>query len=213
LTLNPNGSFTYTPNAGFVGTDSFTYRANDKALDSAPATVTVKVTAAPTVKSVVFNDGSAQRSLVRSVTITFDTLVTFDGGAFSLLRDGGGNPTRTRRITTVNGETVVRLTFSGSATQYRSLADGNWTLTVFSNRVHRADDRSVVMSADSVTTFHRYFGDADGDRDVDAADQAAFDAAFGQTDAASLATFDVNNNKSIGAVDRTEFNKRFGHTI
>ncbi|HKB01854.1 MAG TPA: Ig-like domain-containing protein, partial [Gemmataceae bacterium] len=43
LTLNPDGSFTYTPNPGFAGTDSFTYRANDNALDSAPATVTVKV--------------------------------------------------------------------------------------------------------------------------------------------------------------------------
>ena len=29
LTLNPNGSFTYTPVANFNGTDSFTYKAND----------------------------------------------------------------------------------------------------------------------------------------------------------------------------------------
>ena len=29
LTLNANGSFTYTPDANFNGTDSFTYRAND----------------------------------------------------------------------------------------------------------------------------------------------------------------------------------------
>jgi hypothetical protein len=29
LTLNPNGSFTYTPATDFHGTDSFTYRAND----------------------------------------------------------------------------------------------------------------------------------------------------------------------------------------
>ncbi|MCC2669019.1 MAG: hypothetical protein K0Q72_1490, partial [Armatimonadetes bacterium] len=29
LTLNPDGSFTYTPTAGYAGTDSFTYRARD----------------------------------------------------------------------------------------------------------------------------------------------------------------------------------------
>ena len=29
LTLNANGSFTYTPNAGYSGPDTFTYKAND----------------------------------------------------------------------------------------------------------------------------------------------------------------------------------------
>ena len=29
LTLNADGSFTYTPTAGYTGTDSFTYKAND----------------------------------------------------------------------------------------------------------------------------------------------------------------------------------------
>ena len=43
LTLNADGSFTYTPNPGFVGTDSFTYVANDGFADSAPATVTITV--------------------------------------------------------------------------------------------------------------------------------------------------------------------------
>lgn len=41
LTLNANGSFTYTPNANFNGTDSFTYRANDGTADSNIATVTI----------------------------------------------------------------------------------------------------------------------------------------------------------------------------
>jgi hypothetical protein len=34
LDLSPNGSFTYTPNAGFSGVETFTYRANDGFLDS-----------------------------------------------------------------------------------------------------------------------------------------------------------------------------------
>lgn len=47
LTLTNNGGFAYTPNPGFSGTDAFTYRANDGQSNSAPATVTLTVTAAP----------------------------------------------------------------------------------------------------------------------------------------------------------------------
>ena len=52
LTLNANGSFTYTPAANYNGPDTFTYRASDGTLTSNLATVTLTVTAvndAPTV--------------------------------------------------------------------------------------------------------------------------------------------------------------------
>lgn len=49
LTLNADGTFSYTPNSGFTGTDSFTYKANDGSLDSNVATMTITVTAAPVV--------------------------------------------------------------------------------------------------------------------------------------------------------------------
>ncbi len=45
VTLNPNGSFTYTPEANYHGTDTFTYEANDGSADSAPATVTITIAA------------------------------------------------------------------------------------------------------------------------------------------------------------------------
>jgi large repetitive protein len=41
------GSCTYTPAAGFTGTDSFTYTASDGTVSSAPATVTMTVTPGP----------------------------------------------------------------------------------------------------------------------------------------------------------------------
>ncbi len=44
LVLNADGSFTYTPNTGFSGVDTFTYKANDGTLDSGIATVTITVT-------------------------------------------------------------------------------------------------------------------------------------------------------------------------
>ena len=41
------GAMRYTPAAGFSGTDTFTYRGGDGQAESAPATVTITVTAAP----------------------------------------------------------------------------------------------------------------------------------------------------------------------
>ena len=43
LTLNADGSFTYTPNADFNGADSFTYKANDGTADGNTVTVDITV--------------------------------------------------------------------------------------------------------------------------------------------------------------------------
>jgi hypothetical protein len=45
--LRPDGSFTYTPNAAFFGTDSFSYQANDGTGNGNGATVTIKVNQLP----------------------------------------------------------------------------------------------------------------------------------------------------------------------
>ena len=45
LTLNADGSFTYTPNANFNGSDSFTYKANDGGADTIATTVSIQVNA------------------------------------------------------------------------------------------------------------------------------------------------------------------------
>ncbi len=45
FTLNPDGSFSYTPAANFNGTDSFTYKVNDGTSDSNVATVSISVNA------------------------------------------------------------------------------------------------------------------------------------------------------------------------
>ncbi|MGQ9871046.1 Ig-like domain-containing protein [Leptodesmis sp.] len=57
LNLNSNGSFTYVPRAGFTGTDSFTYRANDGSLNSLnTATVNIIVTLTPNQPPVANGD-------------------------------------------------------------------------------------------------------------------------------------------------------------
>jgi VCBS repeat-containing protein len=47
LSLNPDGSFSYTPVANYFGTDSFTYLANDGGADSAEATVVITINPMP----------------------------------------------------------------------------------------------------------------------------------------------------------------------
>ena len=59
LTLNGDGSFSYTPHAGFAGTDSFTYRAFDGALYSDSATVSITVVASVNSPPVAGNDSAS----------------------------------------------------------------------------------------------------------------------------------------------------------
>lgn len=59
LVLNGDGSFSYTPNAGFAGTDSFAYRAFDGALYSNSATITLTVNANVNTPPVAQDDSAA----------------------------------------------------------------------------------------------------------------------------------------------------------
>jgi hypothetical protein len=73
LTLNAGGSFTYTPNSVFTGTDSFTYKASDGVSTSNVATVSITVTAS----------GGTPISIWSSST-TPGTADANDGGAVEL---------------------------------------------------------------------------------------------------------------------------------
>jgi hypothetical protein len=54
VTLATDGSFTYTPNTGFTGTDSFTYRIDDGTGRSADGVVTIVVTASAPAASTFY---------------------------------------------------------------------------------------------------------------------------------------------------------------
>jgi VCBS repeat-containing protein len=68
LTLKANGSFTYTPAAGYTGSDSFSYRANDGKASSAAAQVTLTVLpASANLPPLAFGD---QYEVTRGKTLT-----------------------------------------------------------------------------------------------------------------------------------------------
>src|SRR5262249_44889256 len=90
------------------------YEGGDDALAGAPRKV----------ESVVINDGSAQRSMVDSITVTFDGAAVLDPGAIELRQEDGTLVDAQISISLVGGKTVAVLTFAGEEFVGGSLADG-----------------------------------------------------------------------------------------
>ena len=83
LTLNADGSFSYTPAAGFTGSDSFTYKATDGIADSAPATVTITVNSTAYVSAAAWTTSfDAARYLGFSFPAYLPAGATVDGATF-----------------------------------------------------------------------------------------------------------------------------------
>ncbi|MFO0869322.1 MAG: Ig-like domain-containing protein [Pirellulales bacterium] len=109
LTLNANGSFTYTPTTGYTGSDSFTYRANDGALNSNTATVTLTVNAL----------NAAPVAVADSYAATLNTPLSVPAGSGVLAND-----------TDANGNTLTASLISGPVHGTVTLnANGSFTYT------------------------------------------------------------------------------------
>ena len=92
LTLNTDGTFSYVHDGGETSSDSFTYIANDGALDSAPATVTITVTP----------ENDAPVAVDDDVETNEDTAVVFDVHTNDTDADGD-----TLFVAAINGTTVI----------------------------------------------------------------------------------------------------------
>lgn len=79
LSLSANGGFTYTPDAGYTGGDSFTYHANDGELDSNVVTVSIIVNAANTAPTATGDSYSTAQNT--SLTISGPGVLTNDTDA------------------------------------------------------------------------------------------------------------------------------------
>jgi hypothetical protein len=167
---------------------------------------------------VQINDGSAQRSMVNSVTVTFSTVVHLDPGAFELVRQEGGVVQVNVSESVLDGHSVDTLTFSGAGIVAGSLADGHYTLIIHGGLVHDGFGQALdgagtgVAGTDRVDTFFRLFGDANGDGVVDEQDRELFRSAFKTKagDHGYLWYFDFDGDGVIDGLDNGEFNRRFG---
>ncbi len=68
VTVNPDGTYTYTPKEGFTGKDSFTYTITDKDGDPSTATVNITVEPAPKPNEPVININATKKVAVEGET-------------------------------------------------------------------------------------------------------------------------------------------------
>ena len=116
----------------------------------------------PVLSSFTINDGNAQRSMIDSLTVTFNEPVTLAAGAITLNQvDYVAGTTTPQPFTLSNPsgdlETYV-LTFTGPAYRGGSLSNGDYNLTVHSALVTNADG-GTLSGGDQTFLFYRLFGD------------------------------------------------------
>jgi VCBS repeat-containing protein len=133
VTLNSNGSFSYTPATNYSGPDSFSYRASDGSTTSGVATVTITVNAVNDTPTIVVAAGGACLSetsgrvnlalgdtdtAIGSLDISVASSNTVLVPVKNIKLSGTG-ASRTATITTVSGKTgtaVVTITVSDGTT-------------------------------------------------------------------------------------------------
>jgi VCBS repeat-containing protein len=104
VTVNPNGTFTYTPKPNFHGTDTFTFRASDGELDSSAAAVSIMVAAV--------NDPPSGAAAV--IQTPEDTPRTFSASDFGFTDIDPGDGLTAVRIDSVPSVTAGTLSLSGN---------------------------------------------------------------------------------------------------
>jgi hypothetical protein len=164
---------------------------------------------------VTINDGSVQRSMVNSITLTFGDHESLAAGAISLTTAAGQSvPFRT--ITRdLNGQTVVFIQFTGSNVIAGSLADGRYQLKLNGSLITNNQGVAYNGGGTIISNFWRLFGDAYGTATVNSADLAAFQAAMRSTEGTSPYRWylDYDQSCTIDSVDYNQFLLRYGHSI
>jgi len=150
--LNADGSFSYTPNPNFNGSDSFTYKANDGSLDSNTVTVSITVTAVNDAPSIT---APASASTNEDTALAFTTISVNDVDA------GAGNVTVTLGVTngTLTLASTSGLTVTGNGTSSVSatgtLANLNVALNGLSyapNANYNGSDSLAITADDNGNT-------------------------------------------------------------
>ncbi|MBX7106439.1 MAG: hypothetical protein K1X57_20345 [Gemmataceae bacterium] len=223
------GEFNGLPDGSTISVNGVNLQINYNGGDGNDVTlkaVSTAATAPPTV-AVQINDGSAQRSMVTSMKVTFSQAVVLGGNPFTLTRTGPGSPAGNVTVaidlsqSTAN-QTIAVLTFTGPYTNGRSLMDGRYDLTISAANVvglggpldgngngAGGDDYTEVGAPGSGLNLFRLFGDANGDGTVAASDFLRFRIAFGTANA----DFDADGDGTVSSSDFLNFRLRFGVTI
>jgi Protein of unknown function (DUF642) len=190
--------------------------------------VTGSTSPPPTVTSVVINQdisalynaagqpfAGAQRSMVNDIVYTFSEAVNIvspgtDPNVFTVAIAAGWTgtvPTLSWTPVSGSGNTEWAVTFSGGSVSGGSIANGAYTITVNNpSEITAVSDSQALSLAGSgigsaTQSFYRLFGDINGDKFVNAADNAKFKAALTTYNAA----FDYTQDGFVNASDNAHF--------
>ncbi|HUT93242.1 MAG TPA: Ig-like domain-containing protein [Thermoguttaceae bacterium] len=175
VNLSANGSFVYTPNTNYHGTDSFTYTVSDGSLDSSPATVTITVNsvndkpqagadAYPLPSGGGLDIGAAAGVLdndsdVDGDDLTASLVTTTPNG--TLVLDSDGSFTYTPKAGFHGQDTFIYRAYDGTA--YST----NTTVTITVNDVPVANPDSYTVDEDGTLTKNAADGVRHNDTDAD----------------------------------------------
>jgi hypothetical protein len=183
--------------------------------DHLPVVADYHVIVPPTVSAVQIGDGTNQRSSFSQIKVVFDQVIHYAGSdtaAYALQKIVDGNPAGSESFSivtaTVGTHSEATITFTSDVVN-GSIVDGRYRLTVLANQVFVG---TTAMAANSITDFHRLFGDVNGDAVVNGLDLGFFKNAFGSQlgDAGYLSYFDFDGDGVINGFDFGQFRTRFG---
>ncbi len=216
-TANGGGTWTFDytgtvlPQGGYQFTATATDLAGNVSTASAPYSVTIDTTA-PALPTASVNDGAAQRSMVKKLTLTFGEKVVLGTGAVTVTNsDGSVVANTTLLVSNPSGDQKSYvLSFSGTGVVGGSLADGIYDLSVSAAGVH--DLAGNALSGSFTQRFHRLYGDYDGNKTVNNGDYFWFKQTFGKSvgETGFLDLFDYDANGTINNGDYFQFKQRFG---
>jgi ELWxxDGT repeat protein len=180
--------------------------------DAGPPPITQPI--APQVEGVTVNDGSAQRSVVTKLTVTFDRTVNLAAFGAVTLTNTSGPVLMQYALTldpqTVGGRTVLTITFGSNL----PFEDGRHTLAISAAKVTDAATGGA-MAADYTFNFTALFGDLNGDGtyDRDARWMVHNSIGLHVGDAGYLAALDSNNDGVIDSVDELAVVRNWGKSV
>jgi len=166
--------------------------------DFAPPTTAP--TPAPTVTGTQVNDGSAQRSMVKTLTVKFDSAVNVAPGGVTIIDAAGKSVAFSQQLSTANGVTTLTITFPSGVGG--SVADGRYTLKITAGAVTRQTG-GTAMASDYTFGFTRLYGDVTGDGVYDRDVRMLVKSLLGQHEGDAGYRWDLDVNGD-GVIDNTD---------
>ncbi len=209
VALNANGSFTYTPNANYNGSDSFTYKAND-GIDNSNTAATVSITVNPVNDAPSFTKGGDQTVVedagAQSVT-NWATAISAGpadeaGQTLTFVVTGNSNPSLFAAGPAVSASGALTYTpapnANGSATITLKLTDNGGTAN---GGVDASGEQTFVINVTAVNDAPSFTKGVDQTANENAGAQtvagwATAISAGPPDEAGQTLTFDVSNNNS-----------------